>query len=31
VEETTTTLLLLEGQIAATDAFGNYLVEDAGR
>jgi len=27
VEETTTTLLLLEGQVATTDCYGNYLVE----
>jgi N-methylhydantoinase A len=27
VEETTTTLLLLEGQVATTDPYGNYLVE----
>ena len=27
IEETTTTLLLLERQIATTDAYGNYLVE----
>jgi N-methylhydantoinase A len=27
VEETTTTMLLLEGQVAATDRYGNYLVE----
>jgi len=27
VEETTTTLLLLDAQVATTDAYGNYLVE----
>jgi N-methylhydantoinase A len=29
IEETTTTLLLLDGQTATTDAYGNYLVEVA--
>lgn len=27
IEETTTTMLLLQGQVATTDRYGNYLVE----